>query len=167
LRALLLRECAVAAGAVVVRRDALMSVGLFDQSLAQGHEDDLWLRLVHGGHELHRCNLALATPRAVPADPIAECDRELDVLYKASRTLRLDRDVRLALRERASLVIRRRDLACARQLVARGDFDAARHHLHAIWPASVKVRVLRTALAFAPRLLRAVHIPQLFLTSDS
>ena len=44
---LLLRANCVLTSSVVARRDALIEVGLFDESMRHGEDQDLWLRLAH------------------------------------------------------------------------------------------------------------------------
>lgn len=102
---LLKQECTIV-NYVIARRDTIMRVGGFDESLRRSEDFDLWLRILKGGGRIayHRRVLARYRRHAgsLSSDPVLMLEDLLRVLDKAGRTLDLDEAEReLLQRERA------------------------------------------------------------------
>jgi glycosyltransferase involved in cell wall biosynthesis len=78
---------------VLARRDALVSAGLFDESLRSSEDFDIWLRIVHGGGRIgyHRRSLVRSRLRrgSLSADGVTMCQHIVRVLDKTARELQL------------------------------------------------------------------------------
>lgn len=89
---LLAGDCYVFVG-VTARRDALLEVGMFDESLRRAEDYDLWLRLLFAGRRIGYHREVLARYRKRPgsqsADPRWMLQTLLEVLDKVGRTLAL------------------------------------------------------------------------------
>lgn len=115
---------------VIARRDFIFRAGLFDETLRNAQDFDLWLRLAQAGARLmyHRHVLLRYRTRAhsLTGDEINSLVRELRVLDKIQQSYNLTPE------ERAEVfpVIRRRQallqFELGKHLVARGDIGPAR-----------------------------------------
>ena len=162
LESLLAQTCNVPLSAAVVRRDALVRVGLFDVSLRRGQDFDLWLRLAEQGARFVYSTRVLGLRRIHDANlsgtSVTEVERPLAVLRKALETMTLTGAERAAAERRIHLLTR--DLARERgkELLLSGKFESARRHLaEAGWSAGWKVRAALVGLHVAPWLVRRVY----------
>ncbi len=126
---LVLCECTVFLHTTVVRRDAVLRAGLFEESFRHAEDAHLWLRIAKQGGRIAYQRRVLAryrrTAGSLSADRIAMKEGYLRVLEKIRRDLSLtpgeaDTVERQMLRERADL-----NLEKARQTFAARDYSAA------------------------------------------
>lgn len=161
LESLLAQRCTVLTSSVVMRRDTLMKVGLFDPQIRRGQDFDLWLRLAHAGAPIQYHSDPLLRRRVHPSGlsgtPAQELERALSILEKASA---LD----LSDRERLALLGRQQHLCAAlerergKEWLASGEYGFARDCLsraHAAVPGW-KLRATLIGLGVAPRLVRSI-----------
>jgi glycosyltransferase involved in cell wall biosynthesis len=83
-------KCSAITTTVLARREALLEVGLFDESLGSSQDLDLWLRLAkRSGARMSYQRKALAAHRiyeaGLAADDLGSLEDEVTVLTKASR----------------------------------------------------------------------------------
>jgi len=83
---LLLRRCTPLTSTVVVRREAVLEVGAFDESIRTSEDHDLWLRLAVAGKHLSYQRQVLTRYRrrqgSMTADPVWLAQNNLQVLVK-------------------------------------------------------------------------------------
>jgi hypothetical protein len=91
--ALLAQRCTVFTSSTVVRRQALVEVGLFDADLRRGQDFDLWVRLAHQGMRIEYTTEPLMMRRVhqqnLSGDGLSELERAVAVLIKLSTKLNL------------------------------------------------------------------------------
>lgn len=147
---------------VVVRRDLILEVGLFDEALRNAQDLDLWLRLARHGARLayHRQVLLRyqSRPNSLSGDAINSHQRELRVFDKIEQAYDLTPDERAEV----SAVIRSRRALLEYELgklyLLPGDFTRAResfaraNRLKSGWKS--KLALLLTQIT--PRLLQAL-----------
>ena len=147
---------------VVVRRDLIMEVGLFDEALRNAQDLDLWLRLARHGARLayHRQVLLRyrSRPNSLSGDAINSHQRELRVFDKIEQSY----DLRPDERAEVSAVIQSRRALLEYELgklyLLPGDFTRAResfaraNRLQSSWKP--KLALLLTQIT--PRLLQAL-----------
>ena len=89
---LLLQECNVS-NCSIARREMIIRVGLFDESLHSVEDFDLWLRVIKNGGRIayHRDVLARyrRRPGSLTADPVSLSEHILKVLRKVKQTMQL------------------------------------------------------------------------------
>ena len=77
----------------MARRETVLNVGLFDESLRSSEDFDLWLRIIKAGGRIRYHHEVLARYRrrrgSLSSDPVWMCRHILMVLEKAGRTLEL------------------------------------------------------------------------------
>jgi hypothetical protein len=168
---LLRQRCTVLTSTVVVRRECLAQVGLFNPTLRRGHDFELWVRIAGAGRRIDYQRRLLAERRVrrngLSGSPVRELDRACAVYLHLSRTLDFSSRERAALRERLAWITDRRSLECARLALADGDITAARRCLSQIARPAPKVRLVRAAFGIAPRLVRAAALASGRLTVDA
>jgi cellulose synthase/poly-beta-1,6-N-acetylglucosamine synthase-like glycosyltransferase len=162
LASLLAQRCNIPLSTVVVRRDRLFGVGLFDETLRRGQDFELWLRLaLHGIHMAYQ-PLVLGEKRAwrtgLSGDPVTEIERALNVLDRFGRAHALPVEARTALRVRSMILVDRLEVEQAKRRIMEGNFAAAKYHLAAPRHQTMKLRVVLLALRVAPRLVRRMYI---------
>ncbi|MBA2647444.1 MAG: glycosyltransferase family 2 protein [Pyrinomonadaceae bacterium] len=152
-------ECTVLICAVA-RREAIINVGMFDETLRAAEDFDLWLRVIQGGGRIAYHRQPLARYRRVQgsrsSDPIKPYEQVLRVFEKASQTPTLTASERETLRgenDRFRALLR---LAEGQQALARRDVRAA---IDGLSEANTYFRKSKLRLALV--LLRLA--PQLFL----
>lgn len=148
---------------VVARRQPICDVGLFDESLRNSQDFDLWLRLVHRGTRAAYHDRPLLCIRlhegSLSGDDVNRSRRELRVLRK----IETDFDFEPAMRREVSSTIARRRAAVQFELakiyVAQGEFDQARTFFAEARAASAnwKAAIGFWASTICPRLLRAIY----------
>ena len=149
---------------VVVRRDLVFEVGLFDEALRNAQDFDLWLRLVkHGARLAYQRKILLryrSRPNSLSGDAINSHQRELRVFDKVEQSY----EFTPAEREEVSEVIRSRRALLEYELgklyLAPGDFARARqsfanaNNLRRSWKARLALCLAR----IAPGLLRGLYL---------
>jgi glycosyltransferase involved in cell wall biosynthesis len=161
LMSLLNLQCHVILSTVVVRRETLIGVGLFDESIRRGHDFDLWLRMTLGGAvlEYHREVLAERRTRleGLTGDRLSELQRPIPVLTRFARRDDLPRDVRLAVRLFLMRVIDAIEVEKGKRRLIEGNFPAARYHLAATRRPPLKIRLALLGLRVAPATVRRLY----------
>ena len=154
-------QCNVLLSTVVVRRAALVRVGLFDESIRRGHDFELWLRMTMHGATLEYHREVLAERRArlsgLTGDTLSELQRPVGLLTRFGRREDLPGDARLALRLCLKRSIDAIEVEMGKRRLIEGNFPAARHHLCAARRPPFKVRLARLGLLVAPALVRRLY----------
>lgn len=162
LASLIQQECNVPMSTVVVRRDAVIAAGLFDETLRRGQDFDLWLRLAVRGVGMGYHDEVLAERRVcangLSGDAIAQLERAINVLDRFARSQRLSAPMSTALRIRMMTLVDRLEIEQARLRFVEGNFAAAQYHLESSRDRSLKMQLARVALSVAPRLTRAIYL---------
>jgi len=147
------------------RRDAIVGVGMFDESLECAEDYDLWLRLARAGARMAYQRKVLCHRRIhadnLSGDDIKLCESVLQVLERLSAGTPLRRAERIALDGAIRRVCGELALERGKQSIARGDFNAARralanaNHAYRSWRwRSWKLKITRLGLELTPGLLR-------------
>jgi glycosyltransferase involved in cell wall biosynthesis len=161
LRSLIEQRCNVILSTVVVRREVVVSAGMFDEGLRRGQDFDLWLRLAHRGVPMAFQRVVLAERRVrangLSGDSIRELERALNVLDRFGHCYLLDAPTRTALRIRTMQLVDRLEIEQAKARLLEGNFAAARYHLAAARERPLKVRLAIMAMRIAPKLVQAVY----------
>jgi glycosyltransferase involved in cell wall biosynthesis len=149
---------------VIVRRDLVLEVGLFDESLRNAQDFDLWLRLARHGAKLayHRHVLLMyrSRPDSLSGDAINSHQRELRVFDKIEQSY----EFTPAERAEVSAVIRNRRALLKYELgklyLTPGDFVLARESfadsicLKSGWKPKLALWLTR----LAPNLFRSLYL---------
>lgn len=153
-------QCLITSG-IVVRRQLVFDVGLFDEALRNAQDFDLWLRLAkHGARLMYRREALLSYRHrsdSLTGDEINSHARELRVLDKVERSYNLTP----AERAEVSPVIRSRTAILEFELgklhLAHGDIELARSSFAKSRNArrSWKTRAALWFLRLAPGLMQA------------
>jgi glycosyltransferase involved in cell wall biosynthesis len=156
------QRCTVILSTVVVRRQTIVTAGLFDEGLRRGQDFDLWLRLALRGAQMAHQPTVL-TERIVrgeyPAgEAVAELERTLSALERFGRRHLLDSRTRTALRIRTMQLVDRLEIEQGKLRILEGNFAAAQYHLAASRERRFTLRLAILALRIAPRLVRAVYV---------
>jgi len=118
---------------LLMRRDALVRVGLFDESLRSVEDFDLWTRLVAQGGRIayHRKILVRFRRRrdSLSADPVSMLEHVTSVLQKLDRTLTLGDDDRRLLHQRQAHFLALLELAKGKRAFFNLDTKAAVAHI--------------------------------------
>lgn len=149
---------------VVVRRELVLEVGLFDEALRNAQDLDLWLRLAkHGAHLAYQKKALLSyrsRANSLSGDAINSHQRELRVFDKIERSY----EFTPAERSEVTAVIRKRRALLEYELgklyLVPGQYDQAResfaraNNLERSW----KPRLALWLTRLAPGLLRALYV---------
>jgi glycosyltransferase involved in cell wall biosynthesis len=156
------QRCNIILSTVVMRREPLVSAGLFDETLRRGQDFELWMRLALRGATLEYQRIVLAERRVrsggLSGDSISEIQRALNVLDRFGRMNALPPRAQATLRARTRALIDRLEIEQGKRRILEGDFEAARYHLSATRDRPLKVRAVLLALRIAPRALRAAYL---------
>jgi glycosyltransferase involved in cell wall biosynthesis len=161
---LIAEKCNVMTSGTVARRESIINVGLFDETLRRAHDYDLWLRLAKSGARLGYQKRILLHYRihfdSLSGDAVTRVDRELRVMEKMSRRDDLTETERATLNERVKRLEADRKLALGKQRLTDGDFNAAAAEFREAnkYLRSWKLRLVLMSLRFAPRLLKRVYL---------
>ena len=162
LAALIEQRCTVLMSTVVARLDAIVSAGMFDETIRRGQDFDLWLRLAAAGNRLGYQRMVLATRRVRSAglsgDRANELTRAIHVLDRFGRRHALTGHERTLLRNRIRALHSRREVELGRRRLVEGNYTAARQHISASRVATMRVHAARIALRVAPRLFRGIYL---------
>jgi len=160
---LLLRRCAPLTSTVVVRREAVLEVGGFDEAIRTSEDHDLWLRLAVAGKHLSYQRQVLTRSRRLPgsmtADPVWLAQNNLQVLMKTlGRCRQGSRERELVQRAIAKKNAEIEYLQGQRALLA-GDASSAREHFSAAnhYLRSRKLRLAEIGLRTAPWLVVSAY----------
>ncbi len=173
LESLLAQHCTVLLSSVVARREAVMAVGGFDESIRRGQDFDLWLRMAGAGSRMSCDARVLALRRMHEANLSGigsqKIERPILVLEKALRMMVLSP------RERAAAAARLRDLRAqlarerGKELLRRGEMRAARRALveASRGLGTWKLHAAVLAMHIAPQLVRRVYLSRALTTLSS
>jgi glycosyltransferase involved in cell wall biosynthesis len=157
----LLREnTQVIVSCTVVRRDAVLEAGLFDETLRRCEDYDLWLRIVSRGGRIlyHRKVLARYRSRvdSLSNDELAMNRALLNVYQKIRKMTDLHEGLRAILEAVIARTQACIDVEVGKQLLAAGDFARAKDSLTRAhnFSHSLKLKLAIIGLQFAPRLTR-------------
>ena len=161
--ALLAQRCTVLTSSVLARRQALVDIGLFDETLRRGQDFDLWLRLVAGGAGCAYTRSALVKRRVhgqnLSGDRLTELERAITVLSRLRGKLSLSERQRETLDGRVTAL--RAEIATeqGKRRLAAGDVaNAAAHFREAVEAgAGWKSWLMHIALQVAPATTRQVY----------
>jgi glycosyltransferase involved in cell wall biosynthesis len=164
---LLSAEQSLITSGVVVRRERVLEVGLFDEALRNAQDFDLWLRLAWSGTRMAYQRRVLLRYRSrensLSGDEVNVHRRELRVLDKVERSY----DLSPAQRAEAFSVIERRrallEFELGKLYLTRGEFTRARE---SFGKANQLRRSLRTRVAvwsarIAPKLMQILYVRRL------
>jgi glycosyltransferase involved in cell wall biosynthesis len=164
---LLSAEQSLITSGVVVRRELVIQVGLFDELLRNSQDFDLWLRLARSGARMAYRRRTLLRYRSrdnsLSGDEVNVHRRELRVLEKVERSYELSPAERA---EVGSVIESRRavlEFELGKLYLARGEFTRARE---SFGKANQLRRSLRTRVAvwsssIAPRLMQTLYLRRL------
>jgi len=157
---LLAVDVAVLTSAVLARKQPILEVGLFDETIKRGHDFELWFRLAKAGIRFAYNPKVLAEYRVVASglsgNALSQLCRTLSVLeaVKAKGTLTQSEEAALNLnmqRTRGALA-----LESGKEKLLGGDFEGALQSLEEArryWP-SLKLRVVSLGVRIAPETVR-------------
>jgi cellulose synthase/poly-beta-1,6-N-acetylglucosamine synthase-like glycosyltransferase len=147
----------------LVRRQALLEHGLFDEAFRRSEDFDLWLRLAHAGHRFNYTKRVVARYRVratgLTADTVSMIAGQREVLAKCKGTMQLsaaDGEV-LARMDRILLALQR--VSEGKRALRTGDYSGAIASLSEANSirSSRKLALILLLLRFAPGLLRFVE----------
>ena len=161
---LVLGRCTVVGSCMVARRQTLIDAGLFDESLHQAEDFDLWARIAyHGGRidyikrihtrrRVHDANLS--------GDIVSSYQWQVKVLRKLMSELAIPGDLKHKMEREIERCEASITLEKSKQLILSRHYKEASEHLrHAnTWYRSWKLYFVITALTFAPPLVRQLLV---------
>lgn len=160
-------ECNIITSGVVARRCALVKVGLFNESLRNGQDFELWARLARNGARLGYQRKVLLRYRcregSLSGDMMNRLTRETRVYRYIADNYDLTDEERAEVSRAMELQRGAVDLATAKLNLLEGQFDEARsaferaHGVLGGW----KLRAVVLMLRVAPRLLRRLALSRL------
>ena len=167
------QECNVMICAMA-RRETVLRVGLFDETLRSSEDFDLWLRIIKAGGRIayHREVLARYRKRrgSLSSDPVWMCRHILMVLEKAERTLDLNMSERETLARAKARFRAMQRFHEGKRAFFEGDAKGAIEGLSDAnaFLKSRKISLMLMLLRFAPRLmLRAYDMRDRFVFGAS
>jgi glycosyltransferase involved in cell wall biosynthesis len=157
-------EQSLVTSGVLARRQPIFNVGLFDESLRNSQDFDLWLRLVHSGARLEYHRRVLLRYRwhegSLSGDDVNRNKRQLRVLRKIETDYDLDpaarKEVSRAIAGRRALL----HFELGKAYLVQGEFDEARasfaeaRAVSANWKAAIGF----WASTICPRLIQAIYL---------
>lgn len=160
---LLAVEVTVLTSTVLARRQPIIEVGLFNESLKRGHDFELWLRLAKHGVRFAHQHDVLAHHRIVESglsgDTISQLKRTLSVLDVIGKRDDLSANEKSALKVNMDRTLGELALEDAKSRLLAGDFNGATEHFrtarkfHGGW----KLRLVCAGMTLTPDLLRRVY----------
>jgi Glycosyl transferase family 2 len=159
---LLREDCQVPTSCTMVRRQAAVAAGLFDQSFRRAEDYDLWLRIAHRASNMAYVRSVLGKHRIVPGslthDNLKMLEAMVEVLRKLSNSLDLSASERSTLQNKLADAKAQLDLERGKALLLVGKYDQALASLREVRSslANAKLRCALFGLKVAPRLTRAI-----------
>ena len=160
---LLRYESSVITSCTVVRREAVIDAGLFDERFVRCEDFDLWIRLAHRGARIDFQEQVLARHRAhdasLAADSIAMVASQIEVLRKAQQNLKLTDAQQKLIEQQLENCAAQIDLEQGKRLFTAGDYQQAAQALERAntFYRSLKLRLVIFLLQRAPRVLHFLH----------
>jgi cellulose synthase/poly-beta-1,6-N-acetylglucosamine synthase-like glycosyltransferase len=155
---LLIEKCAIPTSNAVLRRQAALDAGLFDESLRRAEDYDLWLRMAYRGAKMQYQTRVLGRHRvhsqSLSADNIKMLQSLLQVLTKIAHILTLSENRRSLLEKKRAEVEAFSELEKGKAQLRAGDFGSAAASLRKAnrFLQSTKLRWTLFGIRFAPRL---------------
>jgi glycosyltransferase involved in cell wall biosynthesis len=150
---LVTRACTVHVCATLVRREALLSAGLFDESLRMGEDIDMWLRIMKSGGRIAHQRRALTRYRrrgdSLSANTPKMIETYILVLDKIRQHPAVTASERVTIDRERVLQKALLDLHLGKVALRDGQYAIAQQHL-----TSAQDHLKRTKLALALLLLR-------------
>ena len=159
---LLREDCQAPTSCTMVRRQAAISAGLFDENLRRAEDYDLWLRIAHRASNMAYGREVLGKNRMVAGslsdDNMKMLEALVDVLRKLPTNLDLSASEQSALQTKLADAKAQLELERGKAFLLDGKYDQALSSLReAISPlSSTRLRFALLGLRVAPRLTRAV-----------
>lgn len=161
---LLRYETSIITSCVVMRRQAAIDAGLFDENFIRCEDFDLWIRMAHRGcrmtyqrevvakHRVHGASLAWQQIKMVEA--------QIEVLEKAQRTLSLTESQQELIKTQLRNCSAQINLEESKQFLAAHDYEqAARALMQAnSFYKSRKLQLVLLGLRSAPRVLHSLYL---------
>ncbi len=160
LESLIRQDCSVILSCTIARRQVVVDVGLFDESLRSCEDYDLWLRIIYGGGHIAYQKKVLGRYRSRPGslsrNNLKMAESLVAVCEKAESRMQLSDETRATLKNQLKQAQAHFDLEAGRNFLAAGDFDRAKHSLtkanYFFRRAKLKLAIL--GLQIAPRWTR-------------
>jgi glycosyltransferase involved in cell wall biosynthesis len=155
-------DCHAPTSCTMVRRQAAISAGLFDENLRRAEDYDLWLRIAHRASNMTYGREVLGKNRIVAGslshDDLKMLEALVDVLRKLSKSLDLSASERLALQYKLAVAEAQLDLERGKTFLLDGKYDQALASWREVRSplANTKLRLALFGLKVAPRLTRAI-----------
>jgi hypothetical protein len=159
---LLREDCHAPTSCTMVRRQAAIAAGLFDESFRRAEDYDLWVRIAHRASNMAYARDVLGKHRLVPGslshDNLKMLEGVVDVLNKLSNSLDLSARERSTLQNKLAEAKAQFDLERGKALLLVGKYDQALASLREVRSslANAKLRCAIFGLKIAPRLTRAI-----------
>jgi Glycosyltransferases involved in cell wall biogenesis len=161
---LLAERCLINTSTVVARREPILEVGLFDVTLRNSQDFDLWVRLAkRNGARMTYQREVLARHRvwngSLASDGIKSVEGELKVLAKVSQRADLTPGEREALSRTVSLRSASVEVDRGKRSLLHGEFEAAAKSFRFAndYYRNWKLTMVLWCLRIAPQLLRRVY----------
>ncbi len=161
---LLRYESSIITSCSVVRRSAIISGGLFDESFIRCEDFDLWLRLTHQGRGIIYQTQILGRHRthdsSLAADSIKMVESQIEVLKKAKRTLPLTAAQQSLIHRQLANCAAQIDLELGKRYFVDHDYPQAIRALKRAneFYKSPKLRLVLWALSFAPDVFHTLYL---------
>jgi glycosyltransferase involved in cell wall biosynthesis len=155
-------DCHAPTSCTMVRRQAAISAGLFDENLRRAEDYDLWLRIAHRASNMAYGREVLGKNRIVPdslsRDRMKMLEGMVDVLRKLSKSLDLSASERSALQNKLADTKAQLHLEHGKAFLLDGKYDQALASLREAESslANIKLRLALLGLNVAPRVTRAI-----------
>ncbi|MGA9771355.1 MAG: glycosyltransferase [Blastocatellia bacterium] len=156
-------HCTVLLSGTVVRRQAVINAGVFNEGLRYAEDYDLWLRLAKQGSRLAYQEQALLNKRmhsaSLSSDRMKLHESALSVLEKAKQEPGLSQQGREAIAEQTARLTALVKLEQGKAHLSRGDFAGAQEAIEEAnsFFTNWKLRSTLFGLRRAPRLLRRIY----------
>lgn len=158
-------ECNFITSGVVARKAPIFEVGLFDTSLRNGQDFDLWLRLVRAGARAHYQRKVLLRQRChadslSTTDPVDKIHRQIHLFRKIESKYDLTPEERAEVAFVFKKLEAELDYETGKAQFLEGDFESARSNLKKAnrFQRNWRTRAILLMLAIAPRLARKFYL---------